>query len=70
LKNRGYTVINSSPCFSDDQLNSYYQDIKNGWWQDEFCKNIYFYGEVGKSYQEAFRLLPTRDEYKQYFISK
>lgn len=67
LKKRGYTVINSSPCFSEDQLNSYYQDIKNGWWQDEFCKDIYFYGEDGKPYQDAFRMLPSRDEYRQYF---
>lgn len=69
LKQRGFSLRKNAPSFTPDQLSCYYLDIKNGWWEDVFCKDIYFYSEDGKLYQEAFRSLPSRDEYKQYFYN-
>lgn len=69
LKQRGFTIRKDAPRFTEDQLSNYYQDIKNGWWKDVFCKDIYFYGKDGGPYQDAFRALPARDEYRQYFYN-
>lgn len=57
LKRLGFTISNRIPSFNPDQLSSYYQDIRNGWWEDVFCNDIYFYGEEGRIYQDAFRAL-------------
>lgn len=67
LKQRGFTIRNDAPRFTEEQLGSYYQDIKNGWWEDVFCKDIYFYGSDGIPFQEAFRTLPSRKEYETAF---
>jgi len=68
LTQRGFTIRKHAPKFTDEQLDSYFQDIKNGWWwEDVFCKDIFFYGESGKSLQEAFRALPNVSEYQSYF---
>lgn len=53
LAEKGVIVDNSySPRFSQDLLDEYYQDIKNGWWE-EFCHDIYFYGADGILYKDA-----------------
>lgn len=60
-------VKNYHPAFHMDLLHEYYQDIKNGWWQDEFCKPIYFFGPDGPYFKNALLNLPQCEEYKKYF---
>lgn len=53
LANKGVTVDSSYiPHFSQDLIDEYYQDIKNGW-REEFCNDIYFYGADGILYKDA-----------------
>lgn len=67
LKSRGFTIYKGSPTFTPNQLSSFYEDIKNGWWEDFFSKDIYFYGKDGRPYQEAFRGLRTNPQYEHWF---
>ena len=63
LEERGILVDRTyKPSFSKEQLDVYYQDIKNGWW-DEFCKDIYFYGSDGLHYKEELRQIENKTEY-------
>lgn len=67
LADKNVRVDNSyTPCFSQDLLDEYYQDIKNGWWE-EFCKDIFFYGADGILYKNALMDLPNREEYRWAF---
>jgi hypothetical protein len=66
LYNEGIIVDNYIPQFTSAQLKEYYDDIKNGWWE-EFCKDIYFYGTDGALYKEELLNLPNRSEYKWAF---
>ena len=40
LERNGWRIEDYSPSFSPEELHSYYQDIKNGWWE-EFCGKIF-----------------------------
>lgn len=68
LMQRGFTIRGDRASFTPEQLNSYFQDIKNGWWQDLFTADIYFYCEEDSSFQSTFRHLPERDEYRKFFF--
>lgn len=54
------------PKFPIELLEAYWQDIKNGWWEDVFCKNIYFPYDNGKK-KEALINLPQDSRYKSAF---
>lgn len=66
LKSIGITVDDYIPNFTDEELDEYYESIKNGWWQT-FCEDIHFYGAEDEIYRQALRELPQRPEYKKYF---
>ena len=70
LKSRGFSICKRNPTFSENQLKKYFQDIKNGWWQDVFCKDISFYGNDGIPYTQAFFNLPKMPDYHKYFYEK
>lgn len=53
------------PYFPQEMLDSYYKDIRNGWWQDDFCANIYFID--GSKNKEALLRLPNDPRYRKYF---
>lgn len=55
------------PEFPRELLEGYWQDIKNGWWQDEFCSNIYFVDLNHNRYMEALKNLPSDSRYQKYF---
>lgn len=63
-------VNNYSPSFDEDLLEMYYQDIRNGWWQDVFCKDIYFCSDDGVIYKDLLLNIPNREEYKWAFEKK
>lgn len=67
LKRRGFNIRKEAPSFTPDQLSEYFQDIRNGWWEDEFCKDICFWGKDGVPMQETFRSLPSVNDYKYAF---
>lgn len=58
---------NYQPSFSDLELDCYYQDIANGWWEDEFCKDIHFNSPESFLYEEEMKLIRFKDEYKSWF---
>jgi hypothetical protein len=57
----------SKPSFDADLLDQYYGDIKNGWWQDVFCKDIFFPSSDGIVYKDMLLRLPEDQRYKKYF---
>lgn len=56
------------PKFDEDLMEQYYEDIKNGWWQDVFCHDIYFPSEDGVVYKDMLLHLPKDDRYASYFL--
>lgn len=56
------------PVFDSDLMNQYYEDIKNGWWQDEFCKDIYFASSDGIVYKDMLLNVPKDSRYSKYFV--
>lgn len=67
LRKRGFEITSSQPYFNEEQLDMYYTDIKNGWWEDEFTKDIYFYGKEGQVLTDAFRRIRTNQDYRRFF---
>ena len=57
------------PEFPSYILEQYWADIKNGWWEDVFCDNIYFPFGSKKTIEE-FRALPTNPMYRSAFYEK
>ena len=66
LLRRGYTIDKLKPHFSPALLAEYYQNIKNGWWED-FCSDIYFSGADGVLYKNALSSLPCDTRYEHAF---
>ncbi|MGM9835688.1 MAG: FRG domain-containing protein [Muribaculaceae bacterium] len=66
LNSIGITVDDYEPAFTEDELNIYYNSIKNGWWE-EFCDDIHFYGAEDELYRQAMKDLPQKPEYSKYF---
>lgn len=69
LKSIGIVVDNYEPTFTEEELDIYYESIKNGWWQD-FCDDIHFYGAEDELYRQAMKDLPQNPEYSKYFTNK
>lgn len=55
------------PAFDADLMNQYYEDIKNGWWQDVFCKDIYFVSGDGLVYKDMLMQIPNDTRYTRFF---
>lgn len=55
------------PCFDDDLLDRYYDDMRNGWWQDVFCKDIYFVASDALVYKDMLMKVPSDSRYKAFF---
>lgn len=66
LNSIGITVDDYEPSFSADELDIYYNSIKNGWWR-EFCDDIHFYGAEDELYRQAMKELPQNPKYTKYF---
>lgn len=67
LRKRGVNVNwGEQWCFTQDMLHSYYQDIKNGLWED-FCKQIAFVDENEQQLKESLLNIPQSPYYRQFF---
>ncbi len=55
--------------FTIDTLNQYYENIRNGWWE-EFCNKIAFVDTDEKVLMESLLSLPKDPYYSQYFNPK
>lgn len=55
------------PTFDADLMDQYYEDLKNGWWQDVFCKDIYFVSEDGIVYKDMLMQVPNDTRYARFF---
>ena len=52
--------------FTEDMLQSYYKDIKNGLWE-HFCNQISFVDENEEVLKESLLTLPNNIYYRQFF---
>lgn len=66
-KEHGFEIRKTPPKFTTEELDVYYQDIKNGFWE-VFCNQIYFAGKNGDKLKNALLHLPNREECKWAFI--
>lgn len=55
------------PAFDADLMDQYYEDMKNGWWQDVFCKDIHFVSGDGIVYKDMLMQVPKDTRYARYF---
>lgn len=53
-------------CFTPDMLRSYYQNIKNGLWE-EFCNQIAFVDKNELQLKESLLKIPKSPYYRQFF---
>lgn len=58
---------NRTPTFDADLMDKYYEDMKNGWWQDVFCKDIYFVSADGIVYKDMLMQVPNNTRYARFF---
>ena len=61
------TVDNQTPAFPQELIDAYYQDIRNGWWQDFVC-DIHFIGSDGPMYKKLLEEIPSQAEYRWAFV--
>lgn len=55
------------PAFDTDLMDQYYEDMKNGWWQDVFCKDIHFVSRDGIVYKDMLMQIPNDSRYARFF---
>lgn len=58
---------NRTPAFDADLMDKYYEDMKNGWWQDVFCKDIHFVSGDGIVYKDMLMQVPKDTRYARFF---
>lgn len=61
---------NRTPAFDADLMDKYYEDMKNGWWQDVFCKDIYFVSADGIVYKDMLMQVPNDTRYARFLHDK
>ena len=66
LTDEGFTINNYQPIFSAEELNDYYNEIKNGYWE-EFCSDIFFPGDTYGRYKEALLNVEKDERYQWAF---
>lgn len=65
LKEKGFKIKNYHPCFTEEELDAYYQKAPRFW--AEFCSNIYFYGPEGALLKKHLINLPNDPRYRWAF---
>ncbi len=67
LNDEGYRIdAKRKIVFSQNDLDGYYRDIRNGLWES-FCNKIHFAGANGNKLKEGLLRLPKDNSYIQYF---
>ena len=64
----GFTIKDYQPSFTREEIDKYYEEIKNGMWQS-VCDNIYIPGDINGRIKADLMNLPNRSEYKWAFES-
>lgn len=57
---------NKYPQFPREAIIEFFQDMKNGWWNNEFTPDVHFVGDEGVFMQRAFREIPETDYYRDF----
>lgn len=57
---------NKYPQFPREAILEFFQDMKNGWWNNEFTSDIHFVGDEGIFMQRDFREIPETDYYRDF----
>ncbi|MBQ0127343.1 MAG: FRG domain-containing protein [Bacteroidales bacterium] len=67
LSERGLSIRKYIPSFTQDELHQYYQDIKNGYWQN-WCERIYFEGDRNDAFKNALKSVVDDPQYGWAFV--
>lgn len=67
LSARGLSIRKYPVTFTPDELHQYYQDIKNGFWED-WCSRIYFNGDTQGKFKDALIAVVKDPQYEWAFI--
>lgn len=62
----GLSIRKYPVTFSPEELHQYYEDIKNGFWE-EWCSRIYFNGDVNGAYKNALISIVKDPQYAWAF---
>lgn len=65
LQQKGFTIKSYHPCFTEEELDVYFQTAPEFW--EDFCSNIYFYSPEGALLKEHLRNLPNNPRYRWAF---
>ena len=65
LQQKGFKIKSYRPCFTEEELDIYYQTAPEFW--EEFCSNVYFYSPEGALMKEHLRNLPNDPRYRWAF---
>ena len=57
---------NKYPKFPREAISEFFQDMKNGWWNDEFTADVHFVGDEGVFMQRSFREIPLTAHYRDF----
>lgn len=57
---------NRYPRFPREALRSFFQNMDNGWWEDEFCADIHIFGDEGVFMERALRELPATHRWRDF----
>jgi hypothetical protein len=68
LKDRGISVDNFEPIFSEEELQQFYANIEQ-WWND-FCSDIYFADAENNIYRQAMKEIIREPKYAWAFYKK
>ena len=66
IKEYGYEIKNYKPSFNPEELTEYYQDVKNGFWE-EFCTKIYLPADKNGKLREQLLRVESSNDYKWAF---
>lgn len=67
IREYDYSIKDYKPVFTQEELAEYYQDVKNGFWE-EFCNKIHIPGDNDGKRREELLQIENNDDYKWAFM--
>lgn len=67
LSDRGLSIRKYIVSFTPEELHQYYQDIKNGFWE-EWCERIHINGDKNNSFKSALKSIVSAPQYEWAFV--
>ena len=67
VRGLGFDIQDYVPCFTQDELDLYYADVKNDGYWESFCSQIHIPGDKDGKMMSALRSLPNDPRYRWAF---